>query len=125
VWLYYLILSEITCKYRNVWLYYLILSEITCKYRNVWLYYPILSEITCKYRNGLYHQILSEIIGLGLWSLMPPSTIFQFYWWKKTGVPGKNTDRPQVINKLYHMILYRVHLAKSEFQTHNVSGDSH
>jgi hypothetical protein len=89
----------------------------------VWLYYLILSEITCKYRNGLYHHILPEIIGL--WSLMPPSTIFQFYWWKKMGFPGKNTDWPQVINKLHHMILYGVHLAKNEFRTHNVSSDSH
>jgi hypothetical protein len=61
--------------------------------------------------------------------LIPLSTLFQyivvmscFSLWQLECLE-KTTDLPPVTDKLYHIMLYRVHLATIGIRTHNARGD--
>jgi hypothetical protein len=70
-------------------------------------------------------SIFDWLIGLGLWCLLPLSTILQLYYgsqfcsWRKLEYAENTADLPQVTDRLYHIMLYQVHLGMSVIWTHN------
>jgi len=54
--------------------------------------------------NSHFQQYFSYIVTVG------------FYWWRKPEFPENTTDLSEVTDKLYRIMLYRVHLAWAGFE---------
>ena len=80
------------------------------------------------------HKFLEGHIRLGLWCLMPLSTIFQlqmyivvvsFIGGGNQSTQGKPPTCRNITDKFYHIMLYREHLVMCGIWTHNFSSERH
>jgi hypothetical protein len=84
---------------------------------NLTWYCPSFKSLAVRFHemSGSYLPISIQ----GVWCLMPLSTKFQlyrgghFYWWRK---PEKTTNQSQVTEQLYHIVMCRIHLARTGFE---------
>ena len=83
--------------------------------------------IICTTNSIIHYSLVNigdkRVITIGLWCLTQLSILCQLNRWGNRSTRRKTTNLLKVTDKLYHVMLYRVHLTTSGIQTHNFSAD--
>ena len=83
-------------------------------FQELWAYFLKTSTCTPRAVVRLVNIFIFLTYCGDLWCSMPffnnISVISQFYWWRKPENPEQTTNLPEVSDKLYHIMLYRLRL---------------
>ena len=105
--------------------YSFVSSNFSYKWILLWIYQKMVNLHKYLATFIIYKGTFLQVLRLGLRCLASISTTFQLYCRRTPEYPEKTTDLSHVTDKLYHIMLYWLHLAMSGIRTHNISSDRH